>query len=154
MRLTKRYIIKSLDGLPLSSSIRYERYYISDNLRIQKKADKLEKETLDAENVIIKKEIISEDEFQSLKKESYASIIRDSYLYLNDERISIKKYLHQYEGFIRVEVSFTTKEEMNSYQKEEWMGKDITESPLAFDKYLSKLSPEEFQSELNASLES
>lgn len=154
MRLTKRYIIKSLDGLPLSSSIRYERYYINDNLRIQKKADKLEKEILDTENVIVKKEIISKDEFQSLKKESYASIIRDSYLYLNDERISIKKYLHQYEGFIRVEVSFATEEEMNSYQKEEWMGKDITESPLAFDKYLSKLSPEEFQKELNASLES
>ena len=36
-RLTRRYIINSLDGLNLSEPIRYERYYIDDNLRIQKK---------------------------------------------------------------------------------------------------------------------
>lgn len=36
-RLTKRYIITTLDNLELSSPIRYERYYINDNLRIQKK---------------------------------------------------------------------------------------------------------------------
>ena len=42
--LTKRYIIKSLDGLNLSNPIKYERYYINDNLRIQKKNNKYEKE--------------------------------------------------------------------------------------------------------------
>ena len=29
---------------------------------------------------------------------------------------------------------------MNNYIKEIWMGEEITNSPLAFDKYLSKLS--------------
>ena len=33
-RLTRRFIIKSLDGLSLSEAIRCERYYINDNLRI------------------------------------------------------------------------------------------------------------------------
>ena len=37
---------------------------------------------------------------------------------------------------------------MNCYEKEKWMGKEITNSPLAFDKYLSKLSKEEFKNEL------
>ena len=32
--------------------------------------------------------------------------------------------------------------------KENWMGKEITNSPLAFDKYLSKLSNDEFREEL------
>ena len=36
-RLTRRFIINSLDGLSLSEAIRYERYYINDNLRIQRK---------------------------------------------------------------------------------------------------------------------
>ena len=45
-------------------------------------------------------------------------------------------------------MTFKTKDEENKYQKEIWMGKEITKSPLAFDKDLSKLSKEEFQKEL------
>ncbi len=54
-RLTKRYIIDSLKGLNLSNPIRYERYYINDGLRIQKKNDKYEKEILDDMNNIVEK---------------------------------------------------------------------------------------------------
>ena len=43
-RLTRRYIVNSMNNLNLSNPIRYERFYISDNLRIQKKNNKLEKE--------------------------------------------------------------------------------------------------------------
>ena len=148
MRLTKRFVVSSLDNIPLSIPIRYERYYINDNLRIQKKQDNLEKEILDNDNNIIEKKNILEEEFNTLKNESYSKIIRDSYLYLNDERVSIKRYFDNYEGLIRVEIKFNTIEEMKSYIKESWMGKEITNTPLAFDKYLSKLSREEFLKEL------
>lgn len=37
MRLTRRFIVESLDNISLSSPIRYERYYINEKLRIQKK---------------------------------------------------------------------------------------------------------------------
>ena len=142
-KLTKRYIISSLDNLNLSSPIRYERYYINDNLRVQKKGNTFQKEIL-----IIEKENISESEFLSLKENAYAKIIRDSYLYLDDKRITKKKYLEDYQGLYRVEVTFTNKEEENSYQKETWMGQEITNSPLAFDKDLSKLTKESFDKEL------
>ena len=66
-----------------------------------------------------------------------------------DDRISIKKYLDQYDGLIRAEVKFNSIDEMNSYKIESWMGAEITNSPLAFDKYLSKLSEQEFLLELN-----
>lgn len=148
-RLTKRYIIQSLNDLNLSKPIRYERYYINDHLRIQKKENTYQKEILDDNNVLVKKENIKEEEFIDLKKEAYQKIIRNSYLYLEDEKISIKEYLEKYEGLFRVEVKFNTKEEMDSYQKESWMGKEITLSPLAFDKDLSKLSRNEFVEELN-----
>ena len=148
MRLTKRFVVSSLDNIPLSIPIRYERYYINDNLRIQKKQDNLEKEILDNDNNIIEKKNILEEEFNTLKNESYSKIIRDSYLYLNDETVSIKRYFDNYEGLIRVEIKFNTIEEMKSYIKESWMGKEITNTPLAFDKYLSKLSREEFLIEL------
>ena len=51
MRLTRRFIVKSLDNIPLSNPIRYERFYINDKLRIQMKDNYYEKEILD-ENVV------------------------------------------------------------------------------------------------------
>lgn len=147
-KLTKRYLATSLENINVSPAIRYERYYINDNLRIQKKGNKYQKEALDNNNNIIEKTTISKSEFQSLKEKSYSKIIRESYLYLDDNRVSIKKYLEDYQGLYRVEVTFKTKEEENKYQKEIWMGKEITNSPLAFDKDLSKLSKEEFKKEL------
>ena len=146
--LTKRYIIKSLDGLNLSNPIKYERYYINDSLRIQKKNDQYEKEILDKENNLVEKKMISEKDFLELKKMAYSEIIRESYLLIENNRISIKKYFGKYLGLYRVEVTFNSIDEKKAYVKESWMGKEITDSPLAFDKYLSKLSKDEFRKEL------
>lgn len=148
MRLTRRFIVKSLDNIPLSNPIRYERYYINDKLRIQKKGNQYEKEVLNDENILVQKDIITEEEFYELKEISYSKIIRDSYLYLNDNRVSIKKYYDDYDGLNRVEVKFSSLEEMNNYNKESWMGNEISSSPLAFDKFLSKLNKEEFLLEI------
>ena len=52
-RLTKRYLVKSLDGLRVSTPLRYERYYINDFLRIQKNGDCYQKEELNEVNDII-----------------------------------------------------------------------------------------------------
>ena len=83
-----------------------------------------------------------------LKEKAYSEIIRESYLLIEDNRISIKKYFGRYLGLYRVEVSFNSIDEEKAYVKESWMGKEITDSPLAFDKYLSKLSEDEFKKEL------
>lgn len=143
-RLTKRFIVSNLDRLNLSSPLRYERYYINNNLRIQKKNDVYEKEELNENNEVTLKVMISEDEFNTLKEKAYKKIIRDSYLYLDDERISIKRYYGDYEGLNRVEVKFNSDDDMSNFQPYDWMGEEITNTPLAFDKDLSKLSREEF----------
>lgn len=147
--LTKRFIINSLDNINVSESIRYERYYINDRLRVQKKGKKYQKELLDSNNNLLEKIDISEMEFLTLRKSAYSEIIRDSYLLLDDRRVSIKKYLGKYKGLYRVEVVFGSVEEEKEYKKEIWMGADITDTPLAFDKDLSKLSIDEFKEELN-----
>ena len=74
-KLTKRYIITSLENLNLSIPIRYERYYINDNLRIQRKENIYQKETLDNNNNLIEKITISKREFQLLKEKAYSKII-------------------------------------------------------------------------------
>lgn len=147
-KLTRRFIIDSLNDLNLSIPIRYERYYINDRLRVQRKDNKYQKEILDDDNYIIEKIDISKIEFLNLIENAYSEIIRDSYLLLTDSRISIKKYLGKYLGLYRVEVTFNSIEEEKRYIKESWMGQEITNSPLAFDKYLSKLSDDEFKEEL------
>lgn len=146
--LTKRYIVSSIDNLNLSEPIRYERYYINDKCRIQLRNNEYQKEILDENNNIIEKRTISKKEFFVLKEKSYSEIIRESYLFLDDKRISIKKYLGKYLGLYRVEVTFNSIKEENEYKKEIWMGEEITKSPLAFDIYLSKMSKEEFNKEL------
>ena len=107
-KLTKRYIIDSLNNLNLSKPIRYERYYINDSLRVQRKGNKYKKEILDKDNNIIEKIDISKDEFLELKESAYSEIIRDSYLFLDDNRISIKKYLGKYLGLYRVQITFNS----------------------------------------------
>lgn len=150
-RLTRRFILKNtenLKNLNFSIPIRYERYYINDNLRIQKKYDIYEKQVL-MDNNIVSREKIDINEFEDLKKKAYKEIIRDSYVYLDDEKISIKKYCGMYEGLIRIEVKFKTKKEMKEYKRLIWMGEEITDSLLAFDRDLSKLDRELFLKELN-----
>ena len=119
-KLTKRYIISSLNGLNLSEPIKYERYYINDTLRIQNKNNVYQKEILDEDNNIIKKIEISEVEFLKLKEKANARIIRNSYLFLDDERISIKEYLEKYSGLLRVEISFNSEKEEKMYRKEKY----------------------------------
>ena len=148
-RLTRRFLISSIKDLKLSKPLHYERYYIDEYTRIQKKGDKFEKEILKENLVIEQKEEITEEEFESLKKKSSRAIIRESYLWLEDSRISIKKYDGKYQGLIRVEVSFANQREMESYQKEKWMEEEITMSLLAFDSLLIGLTRTEFLKELD-----
>ena len=70
-KLTKRYIVNSLKDLNLSNPIRYERYYINDRLRVQKKDNKYQKEILDENNNVIEKIDIYQSEF-CIKREQFA----------------------------------------------------------------------------------
>ena len=141
-RLTKRFIVKNIDSLNLSNPIIYERFYLPDQTVIQRKQDAYTKGTLTSVG-IINQTLISQTEFEKLKQSANNSITRKSYLYLDDNRVSIKEYQGNLEGFIRAEVEFKTKSEMEDYRKESWMEQDITAAPLAFDSLLSMLNKDE-----------
>ncbi len=141
-RLTKRFIVKNIDSLNLSNPIIYERFYLPDQTVIQRKQDAYTKGTLTSVG-IINQTLISQTEFEKLKQSANNSITRKSYLYLDDNRVSIKEYQGNLEGFIRAEVEFKTKSEMEDYHKESWMRQDITATPLAFDSLLSALNKDE-----------
>jgi len=146
--LTRRFLVKTLDGLKLSDPWVYERFYINDNTRIQNKNGQFEKEVLNNKGETIEKSIINKDEFLSLAEQAEKKIARKSYLYLGDDRISIKEYLDDYAGFIRAEVEFKDIAEQENFRPYPWMISEITDSPLAFDSLLQKLSIQNFHKEL------
>ena len=149
--IERKYLIKQMPNLKNIKPIRYERYYINDNIdnqiRVQKKADKFILETKtkisDMEYKKEKQEII-EKEFLKLIKDCKKVIIRDSYLINEKPNITIKIYQGTYKGLIRAEVEFNNEYEYNNFEIPEWFGKDITNTELGMDARLIKLDREDF----------
>lgn len=63
-RLIRRFMIRNLNNIDVNKPIRYERYYVNDNLRIQNKDGTYEKK-LNNDNVIIDKIKITKIEFEN-----------------------------------------------------------------------------------------
>ena len=149
--IERKYLIKQMPNLKNIKPIRYERYYINDNIdnqiRVQKKADKFILETkTKISDIEYKKEKqeITEQEFLKLIKDCKKLIIRDSYLINEKPNITIKIYYGIYKGLIRAEVEFNNEYEYSNFKIPEWFGKDITNTELGMDARLIKLDRGDF----------
>lgn len=149
--IERKYLIKKMPNLKNIKPIRYERYYINDNIdnqiRVQKKSDKFILETkTKISDIEYKKEKqeITEQEFSKLIKDCKKVIIRDSYLIKEKPNITIKIYNGIYQGLIRAEIEFNNEYEYSNFKIPKWLGKDITNTELGMDAKLVKLDREEF----------
>ena len=149
--IERKYLIKQMPNLKNIKPIRYERYYINDNIdnqiRAQKKDEKFELETKSKiSDIEYKKEKqeITEQEFLKLIKDCKKVIIRDSYLINKKPNITIKIYHGTYQGLIRAEVEFNNEYEYSKFKIPIWFGKDITKTELGMDARLIKLDREDF----------
>lgn len=157
MEIERKFLVKELPDLSGIKPIRYERYYLNkeDRLveRIQKKGDRYELETKKTISHLEhdkQKRYISQEEFESLRKgRESEGINRDGYAVSFAPDISIKVYHDRFEGLVRAEVEFDSKEEAEAYLPERWMGTEITTSPLGADARLLHLSKDEFLSLLH-----
>jgi len=151
MEIERKFLIKTMPDLSGIIPVHYERYYLKREgeveERIQKKGKKFEYEkkifVSTFERTKDKREI-SEEEFLRLKKEAGEAIVRDGYEFRDN--ISIKIYHGRFEGLLRAEVEFATKEDALVYKPEQWMGDEITTSSLGRDSTLLDLSENEFLS--------
>ena len=137
--------------------VRYERYYLNRSNtveeRIQKKGDAYEYEKKEkVSDLEHKKETrpITREEFESLKPKAGEAIIRDGYMVSNNPDITIKIYHGKYEGLVRAEVEFDSLESAEAFIPPEWMGKEITGTPLGKDSDLLDLSEEQFKEMLHS----
>ena len=155
--IERKFLVKKKPDLSKEESINYERYFLkieSDfEERIQKKGDKYEKErkfkTSDLSRKTEKQEISKED-FDVLKKTTSQSIIRDSYKISDNPNTTIKIYHGDYEGLVRAEVEFFSEEEAKKFQPYDWMGNEITDTPLGKDAKLIQLNKKKFKNLLDS----
>ncbi len=149
--IERKYLIKQMPNLENIKPIRYERYYINDNIdnqiRVQKKDEKFELETKSKiSDIEYKKEKqeLTEQEFLKLIKNCKKVIIRDSYLINEKPNITIKIYHETYKGLVRAEVELSNENEYKNFEIPEWFGKDITNTELGMDARLVKLDRANF----------
>jgi CYTH domain-containing protein len=155
--IERKFLVTTMPDLTGQEPIRYERYYLnrSDNVeeRIQKKGDTYEYEKKEkVSDLEHKKETrsITQEEFESLRAGTSDAIIRDSFKVSNNPDITIKVYHGKYEGLIRAEVEFDSLESAEAFIPSEWMGKEITGTPLGKDSGLLDLSEEQFKEMLHS----
>lgn len=147
--IERKWILSKLPEIGGQIPIQYERHFLfigkGVEIRIQKKGDKFEFERKVESNDLTRtgeKFEITEDEFDQLKKNSVASLVRESYLV---DGISVKIYKGKHKGLIRAEVEFESEEEAESFKPLDWFGKEITNSDLGKDKKLAMLDDLEFK---------
>ncbi|MCX8074539.1 MAG: hypothetical protein N2749_03025 [Clostridia bacterium] len=85
--IERKFLINNMPDLGSILPIRYERYYLNNDVnnqvRIQKVDDsfQIERKIKDEDNIFRKyKELITEEKFQELKSGCLNGIIRDSYI--------------------------------------------------------------------------
>lgn len=151
--IERKWIVKTLPPITDQTPLLYERHFLFNangiEIRIQKKGDvfeferKVEVSDLTREG---QKFTISPAEFESLKKHSIGSIIRESFV-IDD--ISVKVYKGLFSGLIRAEVEFNNEHEAQEFIPPVWFGEEITHSVLGKDKKLMMISETEFTNELS-----
>jgi CYTH domain-containing protein len=100
------------------------------------------------------KQLITEEEFRALKQKASKVLVRESYLISKTSpRILIKKYKGDYSGFVFAQVEFDSIEAMEKFEPLDWMGTEITNSPLGRDAWLLDLDREHFRKALHAEKE-
>lgn len=149
--IERKFYVNKIPDLSGITPLRYERFFLERRegieIRVSKIDDryKYEKKTeiSDLERTRENKEI-SKEEFEKLKQNASEIIIRDKYSISLNPNISIQVYKGRFDGLIRAEVEFSSKEEAQSFQPLEWMGKEMTNLPIARDSKLIDLSETKF----------
>lgn len=155
--IERKFLVKQMPSLVGIKPVHYERYFLQRDStveeRIQKKGDSFEYEkkvTISPVESHKEKKTISEEEYNRLKEKASSAIIRDSYILSSEPYVSIKIYEGRFKGLIRAEVEFKSAEEANSFVPIDWMGEEITDSPLGRDGKLLDLTDQEFQELLHS----
>lgn len=149
--IERKFLINKLPNLKGKTKEEFERYYFFRGNGIEIRIQRINI-TYEFERKVRKSKLgsriykfpISREEFEYFKPKNSDSIIRDNYKISVNLNVSVKIYHERFEGLVRVEVEFNTEKEANKFTPLDWMGREITNSPLGRDSRLLDLSDKEF----------
>jgi CYTH domain-containing protein len=150
LEIERKFLVKKMPSLEGKTPVRQERYYLfAENgieLRIQSKGDlyELERKTAAGDySRTSQKTVLSKAEFDVLKKIGKDKTIRDSYTVSKNPIVKLKIYHGAHEGLVRAEVEFESAQTARAFKPFDWMGAEISDTPLGHDQELGKLDPEQ-----------
>lgn len=149
IEIEKTFLVKQLpQNLSSYQSFKIKQGYLSSThpvLRIRQKGDKYEitkKIPLKPNDFAAVEEInipLTKDEFNKLWSLTERSLQKTRYLIplLNNLTAELDIFENDLTGLYWIEVEFASIEEMNSFQKPDWFGKDITQEDFAANSFLA-----------------
>ena len=150
--ITRKFLVKQTLDLTGKKQWSQTRYYLYRKngivIRIQTDGEKFELERKESKTDVMReseKISITKEEFESIGKIAIDYVFRDSYFMSETPRIILRIYHGQFEGLVRAEIEFQSIEEANHFSPPQWMGKEITSTPLAKDETLLGLTVNELQ---------
>jgi len=150
--ITRKFLVKHVPDITGKNHWVLHRFYIYRKngivIRVQSNGDMFELERKSGTSDLIRnseKIVITKEEFESIGKIAQDFITRDSYLISDDFHIVLHVYHGRFEGLVRVEVEFQSIEQAKKFIPFQWMGNEITSSPLAKDEMLLDLTDDKFR---------
>lgn len=150
--IERKFFVRRMPDLSGLKSISDERYYLYGangvELRFQARGDKYELERMSENGDLTRNQEkikITKEEFEALKPLGKGPIIRESYFISESPQITVKIYHGKFEGLVRAEVEFESLEEARSFQPPDWLGKEMTDAPIARDANLVNMDEDEFR---------
>ena len=150
--IERKFLVKTLPDLSGKTKQSHERYYLyrgkGVEVRIQRVNDVYEFERKSETSELGRKTQkfeITKEEFETLKGDSGEVIVRESFLVSRNPEITVKIYHGRFEGLVRAEVEFTSEEDAKKFTSHDWMGEEITDTPLGRDSRLLDLTDKKFK---------
>ena len=149
--IERKFFVKDMPDVSELTKTSLERHFLYNaggiELRIQTDGTRftLQRKTSVSDTERATEQIeLSRSEFDTLKTLAPTSISRDSYHLADNPKTDLRLYHGAFEGLVRAEFEFERPEELASFQPPDWVGKEMTGSPLSRDSWLIKLNPVEF----------
>lgn len=151
--IERKFLVADMPSLMGIRKIPQEKYFIQRSELFEEEMKRKglffsyeSKFTISKKEKIREKVFVSKAEFENLKVQGTQVIKRDSYtLTKKSPIVSIKKYNGEYAGLVLAEVLFDTVEEMEAFTPFDWMGVEVTDTPIGKDSRLIDLSRDEFK---------
>lgn len=150
--IERKFLVAKMPNLRGIKKVSQERYFIQRGDLFEeglKRKDSFfsyeSKFTLSPQEKTREKIFITKEEFDALKEKGTQILERDSYLLSKKKPvISIKKYKGIFRELVLAEVEFDSIEELKSFKPLDWMGIEVTDTPLGKDARLVDLDRKHF----------